>query len=134
VDERSSRRVSLDDAEVARQEGIKPSAFGCSPLRISSRSLFGRTKILGSDPPLPTVRTAYPTPPLQTWPVLFDPPIKLPGSGPRGYVHLDRRINCPAVCFAVLARIEIHRSLEHAADFLWKSHARATFEPREVGH
>lgn len=68
------------------------------------------TKITSSDPPLLTIRTAYPAEPLLT---LFDPPIELASRRPGGHLHLDGRINCSAICFAVLARIEIHASLEH---------------------
>jgi hypothetical protein len=75
------------------------------------------TKITSFDPVLFTVRTACPTPPLQAWPMLFDPPIELASRRPGGHLHRDRRIDFPAVCFAVLARIEIpHVQLEHADD------------------
>jgi hypothetical protein len=40
----------------------------CSWLRAA-----GGTKITSFDPPLPAIRTAYPSEPFQAWPVLFDP-------------------------------------------------------------
>ena len=64
-----------------------------------------RTQITRPDPPLTTVRTAYPAKPFLS--VLY-PPIKLAGSEPRGYVHLDRWIDWTAVSFAVLVRIKLH--------------------------
>ena len=62
-------------------------------------------KISSSDPALPAVCTAYPSPPFLPF---LHPPVKLPDSGPGARVHLDRRINFAAICFAVLAWIEIH--------------------------
>jgi hypothetical protein len=46
-----------------------------------------------SDPALLTVGTAYPSEPLQPWPALFHPPIKLPSFRPRSYIDRHRRIN-----------------------------------------
>jgi len=63
------------------------------------------SKVTSPDPPLPAVGTVYPPEPLLTF---FDPVVELPSSRPRGRVHLDGRINCSAVCFAVLARIDAH--------------------------
>ena len=63
------------------------------------------TKISSCDPPLPAVRTAYSTEPFQA---LFHPIVKPTGLGPRGYVDLDRWVDSPTICFAVLARIELH--------------------------
>ena len=63
------------------------------------------TKIHSPDPPLPAVCAAYATEPLLS---VLHPPIKLPSFGPRGRIHLDRRVDFPTICFAALARIEIH--------------------------
>jgi len=49
--------------------------------------------IASSDPALLTVGTAYPSEPLQPWPALFHPPIKLPSFRPRSYIDRHRRIN-----------------------------------------
>jgi hypothetical protein len=73
------------------------------PLRHRSH-LPDRTKIPSFDPPLPAVCTAYPTQPFLPF---FHPPIELASSGPGSRLHLDRRVNFAAICFAVLARIEI---------------------------
>jgi hypothetical protein len=48
------------------------------------------TKINGSDPLLPTVCTAHPTPPFLTF---FHPPIELTGFRPRGRLDLDRQMS-----------------------------------------
>jgi len=63
------------------------------------------TKINSSDPPLTPVCTPYPAEPLLA---LLHPPIEPTSVRPGGRVHSDGRINCTAVCFAVLARIELH--------------------------
>jgi hypothetical protein len=65
-----------------------------------------------SDPALLTVSTAYPAPPL---PPFSYPPIKMPSLGPRGHLNLYRRINHSAVCFAVLAGIEVHKTFSRLA-------------------
>jgi hypothetical protein len=68
----------------------------------------GRTKINSPDPPLFTVRTAYPTEPLLT---LFDPPIELASRRPRGQLHRDGRINFSPICCSQalhLAVAELH--------------------------
>jgi hypothetical protein len=54
----------------------------------------GRTKINSPDPPLFTVRTAYPTEPLLT---LFDPPIELACSRPRSGLHMYQRVDFSAM-------------------------------------
>jgi hypothetical protein len=69
---------------------------------------------LAFDPPLPAIGTAYTSEPLLT---LFDARIKLASLRPCGHLDLDRRIDRTPVCFAVSARIEIHKLLEHAYDF-----------------
>src|SRR6476659_9086839 len=51
------------------------------------------------------VCAAYPSEPFQP---VFHPPIKLPSLRPGGHGHVDRWIDCTAVRFTVLARIEIH--------------------------
>jgi len=70
-----------------------------------------QSQITRLDPPLLTVGTAYPPEPLQAWPVLLDPPVQLSGERPRGYIHLDRRVDFPAICFGAplhLVIAEIH--------------------------
>jgi hypothetical protein len=57
----------------------------------------GMTKITSSDPPLLTVRTAYPSPPLQTWPPLSDPPIKLTSWPPCGCLDLYGWVDGPPI-------------------------------------
>jgi hypothetical protein len=52
------------------------------------------TKINSPDPPLPTVSTAYPTPPLPTFP---HPPIELAGPCPCSHINLDEWIDLPAI-------------------------------------
>jgi hypothetical protein len=52
-------------------------------------------KINSSDPPLTTVCTAYPAPPLL--PFLY-PPIEVTGFRPRSRLDLDRRIDFAAIC------------------------------------
>jgi hypothetical protein len=69
-----------------------------------SSGLFGWPKIRSFDPSLTAVWTAYPSQPLLA---LFDPPVELASSGPRGCLNLDGRIHFPAIRFAVLTRIEI---------------------------
>jgi hypothetical protein len=61
-------------------------------------------KIRSFDPSLTAVWTAYPSQPLLA---LFDPPVQLASSGPRGCLNLEGRIHFPAIRFAVLIRIEI---------------------------
>jgi hypothetical protein len=71
---------------------------------------------------LTAVWTAYPSQPLLA---LFDPPVELASSGPRGCLNLDGRIHFPTIRFAVLTRIEIpHVSLEHAFDSGGRGRAR----------
>jgi hypothetical protein len=55
-----------------------------------------RTKINNSNPPLTPVSTAYATQPFLP---LFHLPIELASFRPRGRLHLDRRIDFPAICF-----------------------------------
>ena len=69
-----------------------------------SSGLFGWPKIRSFDPSSTAVWTAYPSQPLLA---LFDPPVELASSGPRGCLNLDGRIHFPAIRFAVLTRIEI---------------------------
>jgi hypothetical protein len=57
---------------------------------------------------LPAVSAAYPTRPFLPF---FHPPIELASLGPGGCVHLDRRINCSAICFGTplhMVVAEIH--------------------------
>jgi hypothetical protein len=57
---------------------------------------------------LPAVLASYPAEPLLT---LFDPPIELASSGPRGRPHQDRRIDLAAIRFGMLPHLvvaEIH--------------------------
>ena len=66
------------------------------------------SKITSPDPPLTAVRTAYPAQPLLAF---FHPPIELASFRPRGRVHLERRIDCTAICFGDLLQViaaEIH--------------------------
>jgi hypothetical protein len=61
--------------------------------------------INSSDPPLAAVSTAYPTPPFS------HQPIEPASLGPRGRVHLDRRIDFVAICHSKLVHVivaEIH--------------------------
>src|SRR5829696_3888364 len=51
-----------------------------------SSGLFGWPKIRSFDPSLPAVWTAHPSQPLLA---LFDPPVELASSGPRGCLNLD---------------------------------------------
>jgi hypothetical protein len=67
-----------------------------------------RTKINGSDPPLTTVCTAHPAPPL---PPFSHPPIEPASCGPRGRLHLDWWVDCTAICLGTLLHLgvaEIH--------------------------
>jgi hypothetical protein len=87
-----------------------------------SSGLFGWPKIRSFDPSLTAVWTAHPSQPLLA---LFDPPVELASSGPRGCLNLDGRIHFPTIRFAVLTRIEIpHVSLEHAFDSGGRGRAR----------
>ena len=61
-----------------------------------------RTEINSSDPPLTTVRTAYPTQPFLPFP---DPPIELARFRPRGRLHVDRWIDFSPICFGDLPQI-----------------------------
>ena len=67
-------------------------------------ALLGLAKINSLDPSLTSVGTSYTAKPLLA---LFDPPVELASSGPRGCLNLDGRIHFPAIRFAVLTRIEI---------------------------
>jgi hypothetical protein len=69
-----------------------------------SSRLFWWPKIRSFDPSLTAVWTAYPSQPLLA---LFDPPVELASSGPRGRLNLDGRLHFPAIRFAVLTRSEI---------------------------
>jgi hypothetical protein len=93
--------LGLDRPRISAIDKPLPSESLSEGSRMSARG----TKINSPDPALSAVCTAYPAEPLLTF---FDPPIELAGSGPRRRLHLDRRINCTAVRFAVLVRIEIH--------------------------
>jgi hypothetical protein len=75
-----------------------------------------RSKINSLNPPLTSVRTAYPAEPLLT---VFHPPIELASPRPRGRLHLDRRIDFSAVCCGQVLQLvvaDIHIRLEHAYD------------------
>jgi hypothetical protein len=62
------------------------------------------TKINSSDPPQSVVCTEYPSKPLLT---LFDPPVELAGFRPHGRVHLEWRINFPAIHCGKLAQLVV---------------------------
>jgi hypothetical protein len=67
------------------------------------------SKINSSDPPLPAVCTAYPTPP---FPPFLHPPVQLASLAPCGGLHRDWWINFPAIygrtlLQVVLAKIHI---------------------------
>jgi hypothetical protein len=79
-----------------------------------------RTKITSFDPSLPAIIASYPAPPLHPWTTLSHPPLELPSSKPGSRLHLDRRVYFAAVSFAVLTRIQGHRTLEHVPDSEWK--------------
>ena len=48
------------------------------------------------------VLAAYPAP---LFPPFLDPPVELACLGPRGRLHLDRRIDFPAICSGDLLQI-----------------------------
>ena len=89
-----------------------------------SSGLFGWPKIRSFDPSLTAVWTAHPSQPLLA---LFDPPVELASSGPRGCLNLDGRIHFPAIRFAVLTRIEIPHDLIRTRFRFWRNGVRQTF-------
>ena len=74
---------------------------GCRVLSL----VFGGAKINSSDPPLPAVGTVYATQPFLPF---LHPPIELASFRPRGHFHLNRRVDLPAICLTVLARISMN--------------------------
>ena len=67
-----------------------------------------RPKINSFDPPLPAVSSAYPTEPLLS---VFHPPIELPSSAPGSGLHLNRRVDFPAIRFGTSLQVvvaEVH--------------------------
>ena len=70
-----------------------------------------RAQISGLNPALLTISTAYSAEPLETWPVLFYPPVELASVRPGGRLHPDGRVDFSAICCGTLLQFgvaEIH--------------------------
>ena len=95
---------------IAQAEALPPTFVPPRSIAVNTDlfRLFDRTKINGSDPPLPAVGTAHATKPLLTF---FDPPIELASSGPGGRLHRDRWVDFASIRFETVLQAvvpEIH--------------------------
>jgi hypothetical protein len=94
--EQSPRQESPEEfsglsLSLSLRAGVMPHIWSQLADDNSSLSAASATKITSFDPPLPAILAPYPSESLQAWPALFHPSIKLPSTGPRRRLHLDRR-------------------------------------------